>query len=505
LPENKVALFIDFDNIRIGIRQHFGGELHPGKLMKKAAKYGRVTAARAYADFTGHPKEFQDRLLFAAGIEPIHAPSKLSGGRRQSSADIHMVIDMFLEAIDHPDTDTFVLMTGDADFVRMVATLRHRFGRRVIISGVQSTSTSLDLMNAADARDSITRQDCDMTGELGRLTRPLVTRADIEAAEIAGEKPRGGGILRRLFGGRPAAEATREPEPVTPPPPIAPRRIRASKLTRGGTPPAAPAAAAAPPAVRTPRARRASGRLATAPAAAPREDRPDEVEQRIVKEIFMMPPGRSGYTTMKTIEEVLRSKAGELGSTRKEIPERLESLTQMGILKRVTRKRGQGDVATGELAFDHPVVASLTSGMRRPERPAREPRQPRRRTEAEAVAPAAEPAVPEAAAEAPTETAAAVLVDAQPAAAEPAQPFRWVSGPVASTASETAASEEIEPSPPAKKAAAKRAPRKAAARKPSTRSAAASRRKAPKATVSDVSGETTQEPAVPIPPESEPG
>jgi len=182
--------------------------------MDKASKYGRVTTAKAYADFTGHPKEFQDKLLFAAGIEPIHAPSKISGGRRQSSADMHMVIDMFLEAIDHEDVDTFILMTGDADFVRMVATLRRRFGRKVIISGVQSTSTSLDLMNAGDARDPITKADCDMTGELGRMTRPLVTRADLDAqaaADEAGKQQKGRG---GLFGGNLPQEARgRSPDP----------------------------------------------------------------------------------------------------------------------------------------------------------------------------------------------------------------------------------------------------------------------------------------------------
>ncbi|MDQ6748095.1 MAG: NYN domain-containing protein, partial [Candidatus Dormibacteraeota bacterium] len=241
----KVALFVDFDNIRIGIRQHFSSpsrnaEIHPGKLMAKASTYGRVITAKAYADFTGHPKEFQDKLLFAAGIEPIHAPSKISGGRRQSSADMHMVIDMFLEAIDHEDTDTFVLMTGDADFVRMVATLRRRFGRKVIISGVQSTSTSLDLMNAADGRDPITRQDVDLTGELGPMTRPLVTRADLEAraeaaaAEVVPQKGIGGifgGLFRRKApqGAAPqVGRTTAGPTPpAAPPTPLAPRRMRA--------------------------------------------------------------------------------------------------------------------------------------------------------------------------------------------------------------------------------------------------------------------------------------
>ena len=318
MPDNKVALFIDFDNIRIGIRQHFGGELHPQKLMNKASKYGRVTTAKAYADFTGHPKEFQDRLLFAAGIEPIHAPSKLSGGRRQSSADMHMVIDMFLEAIDHQDVDTFMLMTGDADFVRMVATLRRRFGRRVLISGVQSTSTSLDLMSAADGRDPITKQDCDMTGELGRLTRPLVTRADLDAqaaVEAEAARTKGvGGIFKGLFGRRPAeAPAETQPAPIPVPAP-APRRLRATELRGGPAPPERGErqfrTPAAPGAGRSPR-----GQQRELPAVSP-ESRPDDVEQRIVKEIFMMPPGRQGYTTTKTIEEVLRSKAGDLGTTR---------------------------------------------------------------------------------------------------------------------------------------------------------------------------------------------
>jgi uncharacterized LabA/DUF88 family protein len=393
LPDNRVALFIDFDNIRIGIRQHFGGELHPQKLMNKASKYGRVVTARAYADFTGHPKEFQDRLLFAAGIEPIHAPSKISGGRRQSSADMHMVIDMFLEAIDNQDVDTFILMTGDADFVRMVATLRRRFGRKVIVSGVQSTSTSLDLMNAADARDPITRQDVDMTGELGRMTRPLVTRADLDAQQAAADaeaaKPKKrGGLLSGLFGkkqpttGRATPPA---PMPVVTPPPAAPRRLRATELQGGrssspsgstrtratvGTANQAGRAVASP---RTPGRSRQQQEL---PAVTPGSE-PDDFEKKLIVEIFTMPPGRSGFNTIKTIEEVLRSKAGALGGTRKEIPTRLDRLEAMGLFKRGVRSRGAIQVPTGELVLDNPLVQALTAGLTRPES---RPRLPRERT-----------------------------------------------------------------------------------------------------------------------------
>ena len=500
MPDNnpKVALFIDFDNIRIGIRQHFGGELHPQKLMSKASKYGRVVTAKAYADFTGHPKEFQDRLLFAAGIEPIHAPSKISGGRRQSSADMHMVIDMFLEAIDHEDIGTFVLMTGDADFVRMVATLRRRFGRKVIISGVQSTSTSLDLMNAADGRDPITKQDCDMTGELGRMTRPLVTRADLDAQLLADEEEAArakggiGGIFGGIFGRKkPAAEAPRvaTPAPIAPPPlPSAPRRMRATEVRgtaspgRAVTPSRAPAAPRATPA----------GRSVAQPAAAPSRARqpqrelpplgpdsqPDEVERNIIREVHMMPSGRSGYSTMKTIEETLRSKAGQLGSTRKEIPTRLDRLEQMGAFKRQSRPRGTGSVETGELVADHPAVVEVTQGLTRPEprdRPERLPRAPRAastRVDAEEAVSAVEaPALAEGV------SAEAVLAEeapeaAEPGAAQPAQPtpaateasgtFRWVTGGEANPTDEATAPAAEEPA--AKKPRRSTTTRKAAPR-----------------------------------------
>ncbi|HEV3234066.1 MAG TPA: NYN domain-containing protein [Candidatus Dormibacteraeota bacterium] len=474
MPDNnKVALFIDFDNIRIGIRQHFGGELHPQKLMNKASKYGRVVTARAYADFTGHPKEFQDRLLFAAGIEPIHAPSKISGGRRQSSADMHMVIDMFLEAIDNQDVDTFVLMTGDADFVRMVATLRRRFGRKVIVSGVQSTSTSLDLMNAADARDPITRQDVDMTGELGRMTRPLVTRADLDAQQAAVDQEsarpkKRGGILGALFNKKePAAPAPTSTLPAVTPPPAAPRRLRATELQRSrssspsGSPRTRATAGPAPTGGRPAASPRTPGRSRQPqelPPVAPGSE-PDEFEKKLIVEIFLMPPGRSGFNTIKTIEEVLRSKAGSLGGTRKEIPTRLDRLEAMGLFKREMRSRGAIQVPTGELVLDNPLVQRLTAGVNRPEAKPRLPRSPRpargtarepRAAEAEAAGPTAAPeepasaisseavateqmtteAAPEGVVEVEAEVAAAEAEE--PAAAAPAEapttPFRWVSG-----------------------------------------------------------------------------
>jgi hypothetical protein len=406
----------------------------------------------------------------------------------------------------------------------MVATLRRRFGRKVIISGVQSTSTSLDLMNAGDARDPITKADVDMTGELGRMTRPLVTRADLDAqaaAEEAGKSQKGiggifGGIFRkRVPSARPAPAQTTIAAPRIPAAPPAPRRMRATEL-RGGTstrPAASPSSStrgrsAAPsvaPARRSPAGAeavsRGRGRVQELPPAGP-GTKPDDFETKLVREIYSMPPGRSGYTTIKTIEETLRSKAGQLGGTRKEVPMRLERLGAMGLFKREMRPRGNGQVEVGELVMDHPLIPSLTEGVSRTEvRPPRLPRQPRPATprperpvaeeatvepapDAEPKAETATPGPGEETAVAVTEPEAeparAEAVEApQPASAETA-PYRWVTSGGAEDSSGTAtAAVTTEPAGEAEAATekaptkprAKRAPRKTPA-KPRTTSRA---------------------------------
>src|SRR5258708_6752651 len=219
-------------------------------------------------------------------------------------------------------------------------------------------------MNAGDSRDPITKADVDMTGELGRMTRPLVTRADLDAqaaAEEAGRPAKKGGILGGLFPKKPAEPAVpaaapramaapRIPAAAAPP---APRRMRASEL-RGSSQPRPSASPSSSPrgSIQSPplggRQRlapdtisRGRGRVEELPPVVAGTT-PDEFETKLVREIASMPPGRSGYTTIKTIEETLRSKAGQLGGTRKEVPMRLQRLEAMGLFKRQTHSRGTG-------------------------------------------------------------------------------------------------------------------------------------------------------------------
>lgn len=150
--DSEVALFIDFENVRYGLLNTYGQEPDPHFLMEKARAYGRVVVASAYADFTEHPSYYR-RTLEVAGILPRDIPKRRTGSHK-SSADMVMLMDIVDCLLDRPSVETYILMTGDSDFIRVVTRARHRFGKKVIISAVPGTVSS-DLVASADAEDPL--------------------------------------------------------------------------------------------------------------------------------------------------------------------------------------------------------------------------------------------------------------------------------------------------------------------------------------------------------------
>ena len=157
-PPREVAVFVDFENIRYSTINSYGREPDPIDWRDKALKYGLLGVARAYADFDQHPPQVRMRLD-VAGFEAQHYPSKRTTdgtGREkiESRSDLNFVIDIVNVALSRPDIGTFLLFTGDKDFIRLVTSLRNRLGKRVIICGVPG-SVSPDLVAAAGEEDSL--------------------------------------------------------------------------------------------------------------------------------------------------------------------------------------------------------------------------------------------------------------------------------------------------------------------------------------------------------------
>ena len=170
-----VALFIDWENFKISLA---AGNRTPNlsSLKEEVGNLGRVVVAKAYADWVTRAPELRGASqfivdppsLYAAGIEPVFVPTRIpstqassANGMRtyrvKNSVDVKMTADCIECAHSYPNIGTFVLVSGDSDFLHVVNALR-TMGKHVVIIGV-SWSTSRRL---ADQVDSLLLYDKDV-------------------------------------------------------------------------------------------------------------------------------------------------------------------------------------------------------------------------------------------------------------------------------------------------------------------------------------------------------
>ena len=175
LRSGDVALFIDWENFKISLAV---GNRSPNlsSLKEEVSNHGRVVVAKAYADWVTRAPELRGASqffndppsLYAAGIEPVFVPTRIpstqastANGMRtyrvKNSVDVKMTADCIECAHSYPNIGTFVLVSGDSDFLHVVNALR-TMGKRVVVVGV-SWSTSRRL---ADQVDSLLLYDKDI-------------------------------------------------------------------------------------------------------------------------------------------------------------------------------------------------------------------------------------------------------------------------------------------------------------------------------------------------------
>src|SRR5918999_4518999 len=136
--EDRVALFVDFENLALGARDR-GGEIDMGVVMDALNERGRVVVRRAYADwnlFAEHRPE-----LVAQRIELIEIPQR-TGQVRKNAADIKLAVDAMELALQREFVTTFVIASGDSDFTPLVLKLRE-LNKKVIGVGVEGSTSNL--------------------------------------------------------------------------------------------------------------------------------------------------------------------------------------------------------------------------------------------------------------------------------------------------------------------------------------------------------------------------
>src|SRR5262245_28771737 len=140
--EPLIAVFVDFENLAIGVRDMKAGRFQIQLVLKRLLEKGRIVFKRAYCDW----RNYQDdvREFHGQGVELIDIPqTKMSG---KNSADIRMVVDALDLCYSKAHIDAFALISGDSDFSPLVSKLKEN-NRRVIGCGVKSSTSDLLIAN----------------------------------------------------------------------------------------------------------------------------------------------------------------------------------------------------------------------------------------------------------------------------------------------------------------------------------------------------------------------
>ena len=121
MADERIAAFIDYENLAIGAREDLGIEFQFKPIADALAERGRVVVRRAYADWTLFDKD--RHMLTANQVELIEMPQR-RGTVRKNAADIKMAVDAVELAFEREYVTAFAVCTGDSDFTPLVHKLR---------------------------------------------------------------------------------------------------------------------------------------------------------------------------------------------------------------------------------------------------------------------------------------------------------------------------------------------------------------------------------------------
>lgn len=218
--EERLAVFIDYENLALGAREHLGGmQFDFGPIADALAVRGRVVARRAYADWSYFDED--RRMLTRHQVELIEMTQRM-GASRKNAADIKMVVDAIEMAFERDYISTFVMCTGDSDFSPLVHKLRE-LNKRVIGVGVEKSTSRLlpaacdeflfyDRLEGVEVPDEDQGAPAPKRGSRSRKTGATTERATAQKSPAASRRTKATDAVAEAIAEAPAAGATTEPE-----------------------------------------------------------------------------------------------------------------------------------------------------------------------------------------------------------------------------------------------------------------------------------------------------
>jgi uncharacterized LabA/DUF88 family protein len=132
----KIAVFIDFDNIEIGVKSTLGVQFDIGVVLEALKERGDVVSKIAYGDWTRAGDYSRSLTQHATKL----VQRNLTPGGDKNGADINLALDALEMAFTHGHINAYVIVGGDSDFISLVEKLKQYDKQIFVVGGRAFTS-----------------------------------------------------------------------------------------------------------------------------------------------------------------------------------------------------------------------------------------------------------------------------------------------------------------------------------------------------------------------------
>src|SRR6202041_1032347 len=135
----KLAVFIDFDNIEIGVKSTLHREFDVAAVLDALKERGEIVTCVAYANWGR--QESATRALTEHAVQMVQRDPSPRGDK--NGADINLALDALEMAFTHDHINAFAIVSGDSDFMALLNKLKQYDKTVFVVGGKAFTSTIL--------------------------------------------------------------------------------------------------------------------------------------------------------------------------------------------------------------------------------------------------------------------------------------------------------------------------------------------------------------------------
>jgi uncharacterized LabA/DUF88 family protein len=180
----KIAVFIDFDNVEIGVKTTLGLQFDVGAVLEAIKERGEIITKVAYGDWKRAGEH--SRAMSQHAVRMVQRV--MTPGGDKNGADINLALDALEMAFTHDHINAFVIVGGDSDFITLVEKLK-QYDKKVFVVGGRAFSSQVMQKNCTEfiAYENVAGKGGAPRAERGRVATvasqsldqalPLVRRA----------------------------------------------------------------------------------------------------------------------------------------------------------------------------------------------------------------------------------------------------------------------------------------------------------------------------------------